>query len=83
MHTSLLKVLVCMWLPEESSLIDFHISTDKPSWLLLRRVPLFKSTLKPIVAGPVIAKAKEAFIMQYLNPISDEPVIRIVKVNHV
>ena len=29
-----------------SSLIDFHISTDKLSWLLLRGVTLFKSRFK-------------------------------------
>ena len=51
-----------------SSLIDFHISTDKPSWLSLRGVPLFSSQdLKP---GPVIAKA---FI------VSEDPVIRMSK----
>ena len=57
-----------------SSLVDFHTSTL--SWLLLRGVPLFKSRFhsKP---GPVTAKAKEAFIVQYPRLISDEPIIRM------
>ena len=29
-----------------SSLIDFHVSRDKLSWLLLRGVPLVKSRFK-------------------------------------
>ena len=42
------------------------------------RGPTFQ--IKISKPSPVIAKAKEAFIVQYLRPISDDPVIRI---NHV
>jgi len=37
---------LCLLKYLRSSLTDFHISTDKPSWLLLRGVPLFKSRFK-------------------------------------
>ena len=40
-----------------SSLIGFHISTDKTSWLLLRGSHFSNEDSKP---SPVITKAKEA-----------------------
>ena len=41
-----------------SSLIGFHISTDKTSWLLLRGSHFSNEDSKP---SPVITKAKEAY----------------------
>ena len=46
-----------------SSLIDFCISTGKHSWLSPKRVPVFKLSFK---AGPVMEKAKAAFIIHQL-----------------
>ena len=58
---------LCLLKYLRSSLIDFHISTEKLSWLLLRGVH------QDSKSGPVIAKANETFIMQYPRPISDDP----------
>ena len=57
-----------------SSLIDFHISTDKLSWFLLRGVPLFKNQdSKP---DPVIAKAIKKLVPCNVHLVMI-PVIRI------
>ena len=49
------KVDLCELNNLGASLIDFCISTGKCFWLSLRRAPLFKSRL-----GPVVEKAKAA-----------------------
>ena len=69
---------LCLLKYPGSSLIDFHISTDKLSRLLLKRVPLFNSRFKAVKA-----KDKEAFIMQCSRPFTKHvvmiPVIRTNK----
>ena len=37
---------LCLLKYLRSSLIDFRVSTDKLSWLILKGVPLFKSRFK-------------------------------------
>lgn len=41
------------------------------------------SQIKISKPGPVTAKAKEAFIVQYLRPITDDPLLELAKINHV
>ena len=53
-----------------SSLIDFHIPTDKLSLFSLRLVPLFKSRFK---AWSSHSKRIEKLIVHYRRSISDDP----------
>ena len=63
---------LCLLKYPRSSLIDFHISTDKLTWLIL----VSNQDSKP---GPVIAKASYTVQDQLVMTL----VIRISKVNHV